>query len=588
MSYDFVEPAPAPDYEVALKSTGQSLADVPNDTALIMIEDPERAKRQLSQPVSGRAHRKPHRAQDSKAADADGGQADGRERLFLRLRRQLVPSPTNTKVSDMRETPDRGEEDYRHDRKVANEAATGRKHARRAASATFDSFIEPDDGKTNATKPPAKRVKTEAVTKAEDTTEKADRSAEAEQHSGTEKNKVGIVNNDFCNACGGTGDLLCCETCVRSFHFSCIDPPVMDVKEIEEEEWSCRACKPLVPTEDDRKKFEETFFEPLIMASMGQNASAFQLPVNLREMFAHVDFTRYGEFLDEASKTPHAPPVHRIQNREGEVLLCFKCRGNGLNDRSLAVCSKCEQPWHIDCLDPPLESTPYGFWVCPLHAGRQSDLIPRRVRNPQVMRVKLPRNVPNNGDIEIEEEEDEEEREKNHEPAAAKAAADKGASGRTLTTDFDQEDTVSKVYFGPQSRVAKDGTVVGKIPRQHPKGFEQDRIVHKISARTIKLDFLDAVLKTRSAPFRESSASDFMLGLNLLADKPQSECEAVRNLMLLNVSGPTVSTARAKENLNTLVEAALDDDNELGQIAAIRKLMKEKGKERLLELLQST
>lgn len=53
--------------------------------------------------------------------------------------------------------------------------------------------------------------------------------------------KAGNVdaNDDECFVCGDTGDLLCCETCVRAYHLECCDPPLAA---IPEGHWSCPRC----------------------------------------------------------------------------------------------------------------------------------------------------------------------------------------------------------------------------------------------------------------------------------------------------------------------------------------------------------
>jgi hypothetical protein len=43
-------------------------------------------------------------------------------------------------------------------------------------------------------------------------------------------------NEENCGACGGPGRFLCCEGCPKSFHFTCLDPPI-DETDLPEDSW---------------------------------------------------------------------------------------------------------------------------------------------------------------------------------------------------------------------------------------------------------------------------------------------------------------------------------------------------------------
>jgi hypothetical protein len=43
-------------------------------------------------------------------------------------------------------------------------------------------------------------------------------------------------NEEICGACGGPGRFLCCEGCPKSFHFTCLNPPV-DENDLPEDSW---------------------------------------------------------------------------------------------------------------------------------------------------------------------------------------------------------------------------------------------------------------------------------------------------------------------------------------------------------------
>lgn len=44
---------------------------------------------------------------------------------------------------------------------------------------------------------------------------------------------------DVCGRCGHEGELLCCQTCPRAFHLSCVVPPL---QEIPLDDWFCSVC----------------------------------------------------------------------------------------------------------------------------------------------------------------------------------------------------------------------------------------------------------------------------------------------------------------------------------------------------------
>jgi PHD-finger len=49
-------------------------------------------------------------------------------------------------------------------------------------------------------------------------------------------------NEETCGACEGPGRFLCCEGCPKSFHFTCLDPPI-DENDLPEDSWYALAQK---------------------------------------------------------------------------------------------------------------------------------------------------------------------------------------------------------------------------------------------------------------------------------------------------------------------------------------------------------
>jgi len=56
-------------------------------------------------------------------------------------------------------------------------------------------------------------------------------------------------------------------------------------------------------------------------------------------------------------------PRHPVDLEAPE--LCVKCKKDNGDDDSPLACDKCDQPYHLGCLSPPLQAVPDGEWFCP-------------------------------------------------------------------------------------------------------------------------------------------------------------------------------------------------------------------------------
>jgi ribosomal protein L37AE/L43A len=74
----------------------------------------------------------------------------------------------------------------------------------------------------------------------------------------------------------------------------------------------------------------------------------------------YVDITRNtGPAYSDLPSFPEATP------QQETCLVCNKGEDSKNESNSLLECEKCEEPWHLQCLDPPLDSIPDGEWHCP-------------------------------------------------------------------------------------------------------------------------------------------------------------------------------------------------------------------------------
>lgn len=99
-------------------------------------------------------------------------------------------------------------------------------------------------------------------------------------------------NDDYCSSCGGNGELVCCDGCTRSFHLTCVDPP-MEEGHLPDE-WYCHVCfSQRFPT---RLPDYGGVFGYLLNNLEKKNSSAFRLPADVRDYFEGVKTGADGEY----------------------------------------------------------------------------------------------------------------------------------------------------------------------------------------------------------------------------------------------------------------------------------------------------
>ncbi|KAK0904175.1 hypothetical protein LTS16_018514 [Friedmanniomyces endolithicus] len=301
---------------------------------------------------------------------------------------------------------------------------------------------------------------------------------------GDDDNEELSENNDFCSACGGSGFLLCCDGCDRSFHFSCLDPPLNDEASELNEPWFCYICvaKRPIASEQPDKLPQRGLFAPLFSILKKQNPSNFALPLDIRDYFEGVQADGNGNFIEALhSRTRNRagydelPDHYKLKDNKGKTVLCYHCSksSQGQPPRPIIQCDYCSESWHLDCLDPPMANPPARSWdgkkihdwMCPLHADQElrrvdaSLLVPRRKvhvrrpRNPKIVDAALTRGFQNNGVIDVQDEE----------------------SGDDSDAEFYEEESPDE---------------------------PNEPVIHRMPARGIKLDFIDRIKSTRMQDIR--------------------------------------------------------------------------------------
>ncbi|KAF7338578.1 Histone deacetylase associated PHD protein-2 [Mycena venus] len=242
-----------------------------------------------------------------------------------------------------------------------------------------------------------------------------------------------IINNeDHCSSCRSHGALVYCDGCPRAFHLWCLNPPM---ERIDEDRWFCPAC---VIKKHPPRKPPPGLFSPLIQLVQTSIPTEYQLPEEVRTFFKDVGTGPKGTYVDNSVvRQPRQNrfgliedrDAHRLRDKNGEPVLCFKCGTSALPPglaatvpaakrarrsstraaaasaeipKNIVSCDYCNLHWHLDCLDPPLPTMPpiNKKWMCPNHAEKV--LLPKLRIPKQAAPIEItkPRQF-NNGIIEI-------------------------------------------------------------------------------------------------------------------------------------------------------------------------------------------
>ncbi|KAG0290347.1 hypothetical protein BGZ96_006172 [Linnemannia gamsii] len=220
-------------------------------------------------------------------------------------------------------------------------------------------------------------------------------------------------NNDYCEACSGLGEFICCDSCPKAFHFSCCQPPIDPLA--LPDEWNCKECHAIkYPPKPNPKGI----FKQLLDSINKTNPKAFALPSDIQLFFKGVVANSDGEYEDVVDYKPRpkraaaaaansAPAIKadseslQLHDSQGRIRLCFQCGKSALRDRFMVSCDHCPLHWHLDCLSPPMACPPPNTnkWMCPNHADH---VMPRRRKRKDATAVELkdPR-AANDGLIEV-------------------------------------------------------------------------------------------------------------------------------------------------------------------------------------------
>ncbi|CAN6669104.1 hypothetical protein TRVA0_041S00672 [Trichomonascus vanleenenianus] len=410
-----------------------------------------------------------------------------------------------------------------------------------------------------------------------------------------------MVNIDYCAACGGVGNFVCCEGCPNSFHFFCTDPPVDE--ENLPDEWYCRKCyvkkHPPLP-------HKKGIWSQLLDDMDRINPVQFALPKDLQIRYEGVIPASDGEYEVESRPPNKETAIVRdlddplkVLDKNGDPILCHRCKKSALNGVQVLTCDYCPLAFHVDCVTPPVLQAGTK-WRCPNHSD-QGVKLARRPRKVKYEDPTLQRRFKNNGHIEVINDEDE----------------DEGQFQKIPSLFDDVKNTATGFSSKVKNPVLKQRLMFG-----------MDDVVYRLPEESIKLDFIESVRdECYEDPYPLMDTTKVLMALDELALRSSDVKDAVRNLSYFQLNGsPAADSALARANMSVLVDAALaplsrqkelhhgsvkkesaeqhdlpatrrkrkrsevDEDSDLDeydQLLAIKQLMQLKGKEKLLEFLYS-
>ncbi|EGC43812.1 conserved hypothetical protein [Histoplasma capsulatum var. duboisii H88] len=346
-----------------------------------------------------------------------------------------------------------------------------------------------------------------------------------------------IDNIDFCRLCNGSGQLLCCDGCIDSFHFECLAPP-MDPKSPPEGQWFCPTCR------------VKGTLGPLIETVENMPPKNYELPPEIREFFAGAKTGEHGAYKavpilpkggsrtrgNRTGRPEDRNALLRLTDAKGRLITCIRCGLTSNGRRPIIQCDYCPCSWHLDCLDPPRSNPPPQVpgsenralhWKCPNHIDHDLASLGGLGRG-RFAQIRRPRN-PKFIDIEILPSDSEAER-------------------------FSEQEIAGAVYRVPERGVIMD--FVSRVKRGYAEA-QALAAIKAAAARTVR------VTATPVAPGRVSNAQ----GAEDTVSSNGSTQEAVMVSGAQNLGNNTDADADAA--LSLLAPAERDAVIALGGIAAV-------------------
>ncbi|QSL65838.1 hypothetical protein MERGE_000116 [Pneumocystis wakefieldiae] len=374
---------------------------------------------------------------------------------------------------------------------------------------------------------------------------------------------------DFCSVCKRYGRFLCCESCPRSFHFSCIEPPI-DEDNLPQDAWHCTLCKTkrCPPPKQPRGLF--AFLMEYIIRN---NPKEFRLPLSIREYFEGVSTGPNGEYQDLVEhrnqkcgrqKILEERDPFQLQDKNGNPILCYKCSENAMNGKAIVSCDHCSLHWHIDCVDPPMSGIPASSrkWMCPNHAYHVTPKI-RQPKKSKILDVCLKRGFKNNGNIEIDN-------------------TDEELLEKKKKYSFDDAYIINNIRY----RLPESGVKLDFLDKVRTLRKSQSSQQSEINNDEIESNPLKEMLPDTLGPLEREIIKD-LIQLRLIKVTPQDHKNLTSLITIAQMELDAFENYEKNKNSekdNIRTEQKISDE-EHAQVLTIKKLIKVKGYAALVEFL---
>ncbi|EPY54066.1 Clr6 histone deacetylase associated PHD protein- 1 Cph1 [Schizosaccharomyces cryophilus OY26] len=160
------------------------------------------------------------------------------------------------------------------------------------------------------------------------------------------KRRTIIKNVDYCSACGGRGLFLCCEACPRSFHLTCLDPPLIE-DEIPDGSWYCTSCS---LTQHVPPKQPLGLWSQLFDWVDSANVSQYSLPDAVIHHFHGLSRDPTGKYEEQEGQiSPEELSSLPKDSSITSLAYCGHCSKPSMGACKVFGCQVCDTFYHTTC-----------------------------------------------------------------------------------------------------------------------------------------------------------------------------------------------------------------------------------------------